>query len=117
MRFFFEEVVRLTNEFEPDFVAITGDLFDNLECLPWIERTYSQLQSKHGVYFVLGNHEVKIAAVDQIRQRLVQGGLIDLGSRFMEVEMRGTKVLLAGNELPWITPAADMGKISTIRFR
>ncbi|MFC1597248.1 metallophosphoesterase, partial [Planctomycetota bacterium] len=33
---YFEEVVRLANQFLPDLVAITGDLVDKPECIDWI---------------------------------------------------------------------------------
>jgi predicted MPP superfamily phosphohydrolase len=36
-----------------------------------------------------------------LRQALVASGLIDLGSRCEAITIRGTEILLAGNELPW----------------
>ncbi len=35
-------------------------------------------------------------------------GLIDLGGRWMEVEAGVHRLVLAGNELPWFSPAADL---------
>ena len=40
--------------------------------------------------------------------QLTAAGLVDLGGRWLEVDMRGQRVVLAGNELPWFRPAADL---------
>ncbi len=54
----------------------------------------------------------KTAAVgvdgDRLRGVLRDQGLVDLGGRWIEVEVRGRPIVLAGNELPWLAPAADM---------
>ncbi len=105
---YFQEVVERVNRLEPDLVAITGDLVDRAECIEWIPDTLGRLRGRFGVYFVLGNHDLKVDT-RRLRAVLVDSGLIDLGGRRQEVEVRGVPVLLAGNELPWIPPAADFG--------
>ncbi|MDY0164924.1 MAG: metallophosphoesterase [Thermoguttaceae bacterium] len=104
---YFREVVRLANQTQPDLIAITGDLIDDLRCLDWIPDTFGQLTARHGVYFILGNHDLWIDC-DRIRTAMVESGLIDLGGRWLTVEARGEQIVLAGNELPWMAPAADM---------
>jgi len=56
---FWDRVIRLTNEQHPEAVLITGDLFDGMggdfpAFLPGLDR----FETRHGVYFVSGNHEV-----------------------------------------------------------
>ncbi len=104
---FFREVVRRSNEMQPDLVAITGDIVDYPDCIDWIPDTLGKLTAGHGVYFVLGNHDIRVDA-DRLRQTLIDSGLVDLGGRWVQVAVRGAPVVLAGNELPWIAPAADM---------
>lgn len=104
---YFEEVVRRTNDMQPDLIAITGDLFDKTACLDWINDTFARLRAPHGVYFVLGNHDLRLNTAES-RRRLTEAGLIDLGGRRVELQVNGCSVLLAGNELPWFAPAADM---------
>ena len=53
--------------------------------------------------------------VDGLRERLRNLGLVDLGGRWIELEHRGEKMVLAGNELPWFPPAADMQTCRTTR--
>ena len=46
--------------------------------------------------------------MDRLRGTLADHGLIDLGGRWVQTEVNGEPIILAGNELPWIAPAADM---------
>ncbi len=104
---YFQEVVRLSNEAEPDLVAITGDLVDFDECIDWMPGTLGRLSARYGVYFILGNHDLEVDTA-RLRSVLTGCGLFDLGGRWVEISLRGERVVLAGNELPWIAPAADL---------
>ncbi len=104
---FFHEVVHRSNQMQPDLVAVTGDLIDRVDCIDWIPDTLGRLTARYGVYFVLGNHDIRFDP-DRLRKVLVGSGLIDLGGRWVQIDVRGEPVVLAGNELPWIAPAADM---------
>jgi hypothetical protein len=106
---YFREVVRLANQLQPDLVAVTGDLVDKSRCIDWIPETLGQLRGRHGVYFVLGNHDLRVDT-GRLRRVLSQSGLIDLGGRLLPLSIRGEPVVLAGNELPWLAPAADMSR-------
>jgi predicted MPP superfamily phosphohydrolase len=57
-RKFLEHVVEACNALKPDLVAITGDLVDGsvAELGPTIA-TLQGLRSRHGTYFITGNHE------------------------------------------------------------
>ena len=107
-REFFEFVVEQTNELEPDLVAITGDIIDKEKCLPWIGDVLGRLRAKSGVFYVFGNHERRIPDASLLASTFEDAGLTHLGGRWTEVRMRGRTIILAGNELPWFRPAADM---------
>ncbi len=104
---YFQEVVRICNDLEPDLIAITGDLVDNAACLDWIPDTLGRLQSRHGCYFVLGNHDAEVGAAG-LRAALEDVGLVDVGGRWLELAVGQERIILAGNELPWFPPAADL---------
>jgi len=104
---FFREVVELTNALEPDLIAVTGDVFDSNDCLPWTAETLGHLRARYGVYFVLGNHDLRIDSA-RVRETLTDAGLIDLGGRRFELMIDRERVLLAGNEVPWFPPPPDM---------
>ena len=104
---YFREVFRLANEAQADFVAVTGDLFDDERCIDWGIDVLSELEGRYGVYFILGNHDLRVDS-RRVRRLLAERGLTDLGGRWQEITARGQSVILAGNELPWFKPAADM---------
>ncbi len=56
---FMEQIARKVNAIEPDVVVITGDLFDGLggEFASFL-KAIDLLEAKHGVFFVIGNHEI-----------------------------------------------------------
>ena len=88
-------------------MAITGDLVDADAYIDWIPDTLGRLNARHGVFFVLGNHDLKVDT-RRLRRTLVDSGLVDLGGRWTRIEVGGSPIVLAGNELPWMPPAADM---------
>ena len=104
---YFREVVRVTNELRADLILITGDMVDKPACLEWVADTLGQLSAPAGVYFILGNHDLRVGG-DVLRRKLEQCGLNHVGGRWRRIEIKGAPVVLAGNERPWITPAADM---------
>jgi len=104
---YFQELVRLSNELQPDLVALTGDLVDHSRYIDWVHDTLNCLTARYGVYFVLGNHDIRVDT-RRLIAAMEHGGLCYLGGRHVQVEIRGVPVLLAGNELPWLTPAADL---------
>ena len=104
---FYQEIVSITNDLNADIITVTGDIFDHVMCWEWIEDTLGQLRARYGVYFVLGNHDLRVDS-RQSRKLLEAAGLVDLGGKWKEFLVHDTRVVLAGNELPWFTPAADM---------
>jgi predicted MPP superfamily phosphohydrolase len=105
---YFQEVVRRANALEPDIIAITGDLVDHAPYIDWLPETLGRLQADAGVFCIFGNHDLRTRDVDRLRRTLAECGLVYLGARWQKVDLRGESLILAGNELPWIAPAADM---------
>jgi uncharacterized protein len=97
---YFREVVRASNELQPDLVCITGDIIERDECFDWVVDTLGQLRARYGAYFILGNHDLRVDT-RLLRRTLRQHGLVDLGGRWMLLDAGGTPFLLAGNERPW----------------
>jgi predicted MPP superfamily phosphohydrolase len=107
-REFFDVVVAQTNAMDADLVAITGDIIDRRACLSWIDGTLGGLHSRLGTFYVFGNHDRRIRDRSLLVRQCEQAGLQYLGGRWAEVRPRGHSLLLAGNELPWLRPAADL---------
>jgi uncharacterized protein len=98
---FFREVVRAANDLQPDLICITGDIMDHAACFDWLPDILGNLRARHGVYFVLGNHDCKVD-VGRLRSVLRECGLVGVGGRCVPIEINGSPILLAGNEQPWI---------------
>jgi hypothetical protein len=105
---YFREVVRTSNELQPDLVALTGDLVEAAACIDWIPDTFGRLAARYGVFFILGNHDLHTHDVPRLRHMLEQHGLID-ASRGRQIEINGQPVLLTGSERPWINDRERTG--------
>jgi hypothetical protein len=135
---FYMEVIRLTNEFEPDLVVLTGDIAEKPECLQWIQPLFGALKAPAGKFFILGNHDFLLdenrgffaevrhtfglpsyAAEDgaqKLRSELKQAGFVDLAGRCETIEIADVPLLLAGNELPWSGPVPEVPPVDE-KFR
>lgn len=107
---FYYFAVERINAMEADLVAVTGDLIDARPCLAWIPDMLSRLRSRHGTFCVLGNHDQWFQARDLLRSQLEKAGAVYLGGRWTELAVRGQPIVLAGNELPWFRPAAELSR-------
>jgi hypothetical protein len=105
---FFDLMVDQANAMGADIIAVTGDLIDLKCCLPWIHETLGRLSAPSGVYCIFGNHDYRQLQLDRLGREIEAAGLHYLGGRWQRASVRGSSVLLAGNELPWISPAADL---------
>jgi predicted MPP superfamily phosphohydrolase len=103
---FFEEMARMSNALEPDIVAVTGDIADKNDYIDWVPDTLGRLRARYGVYYIFGNHELRIDW-KRLARVMDDCGMIYVGGRWRTIEVRGQPLLLAGNELPWFKPAAD----------
>ena len=104
---FFRLVAEEVNALKPDIIVLTGDIIENEACWPWLADSLGRMQARFGKYFILGNHDLFVDST-QTRGKLTELGWIDIGSRSQLVVLHGTPVLMAGNELPWGSPAADL---------
>jgi predicted MPP superfamily phosphohydrolase len=110
---YYDLVVDQANQLDADLMVISGDIIDKRKCFGWLSEVLGRLRAREGVFFVLGNHDLRIHDEVGLRNELVKSGLVDLGGRFEMREIRGYPVAIAGNELPWFQPAANMRQIPT----
>lgn len=89
-------VVELTNELEPDLVAITGDFVTHSRA--YIEpaaEILGGLQAREGVFGVLGNHDFRVDA-DELTRALDRRGIQILRNSHTQLHRRGQTCYLAG---------------------
>jgi predicted MPP superfamily phosphohydrolase len=95
-RRFVEGVVERVNRLGADMVAITGDLVDgSVGELAHHTAPLAGLRSRHGTYFVTGNHEYYSGAHAWIRELTRLGARVLLNEHVV-LEHEGARIALAG---------------------
>jgi uncharacterized protein len=95
-RRFARTVVDAVNALRPDLIAVTGDLVDGSVALLAEEvAPFAELRSRHGSYFVTGNHDY-YSGVDPWLGVIAGLGMRILRNERVTIEQRGTRFDLAG---------------------
>jgi predicted MPP superfamily phosphohydrolase len=111
-----EAVIRRCAAWEPDVVAITGDVADSIACQEWIVPVLSGLRWREAGLAILGNHDFWYDA-PTIRARLTTAGLRILPNRWEQLDVRGQPLLVIGHEGPWLRPPPDLSACPQGPFR
>lgn len=104
---YFEEIVRLSNQQQPDMVVLTGDLLNRTAMAERLAETLARLEASVGRYFILGNHD-HVVDYKHLRNCFSQAGLIDLGRYCEALTFRDQKIHIIGNEVPWFVSSNDL---------
>lgn len=93
---YLQGIVAAVNRLQPDLVAVTGDLVDgSVAELHAHVAPLAGLVSRHGSFFVTGNHEYYSGALPWLAQ-LRQLGLTVLLNQHVVLERDGARLVLAG---------------------
>jgi uncharacterized protein len=106
-RDWFRTVLDRCAAWEPDLVAVTGDLADGEEYIRWIVPVLGRLRWKTAAFAILGNHDAWYAP-EKVRRRMRRLGLRVLGNGWEQIEVRGEPLVVIGQESPWFRPAPDL---------
>jgi len=85
-----------------DFVFFTGDLVDNVSFLRWVVPLLKKIQTKHGKFAVLGNHDLWNSP-DMVRKYLRKAGFTCLSDGWCSVNHEGVRIGVFGNDYPWFS--------------
>jgi predicted MPP superfamily phosphohydrolase len=89
-----ERAIAWAAEAEVDVVALTGDLVSRRRGAASLGRALGRLRVRHGVYAVLGNHDVDAAIVRE-------AGAVLLADSSAAIEVRGRRIQIAGGDPQW----------------
>jgi len=88
-------------EMEADFAVFTGDLLDEPELARWLPETFGKVTAPLGCWFILGNHDAFLE-LEPVRRMMADLGWRDLAGQTAIVEHRDRRILLGGDETPWM---------------
>jgi predicted MPP superfamily phosphohydrolase len=97
---YLEKIIQKTNELNPDFVVITGDIADSKSALT--KNMFTPLKNLHAPsYFVSGNHDVYVG-LEEIIKRLKENGIIIMQNEAIEtngIKLIGLNYMKADNSV------------------
>jgi predicted MPP superfamily phosphohydrolase len=108
-RDYFRFVMDRCAEWDPDLVAVTGDIADSIHHQRWIVPVLGRLRWRVAALAILGNHDYWYDP-PFIRRRLGRLGMHYLGNGWRQLEVRGKPLVVIGHEGPWEGPAPDLGE-------
>lgn len=90
---------KVKNE-KPDFIFLTGDIIDNKLPLIGSKIFLYNIQNIAPIYYVPGNHEYYNRNIDELLAVVKNYGIMVLQDIFIEIELRGNKIIIAGADDP-----------------
>jgi predicted MPP superfamily phosphohydrolase len=115
-RNFYRVVMDRCRAWQPDIVAVTGDIVDSDIHHRWIIPVLGRLSWRVAAFAILGNHD-SWRDVPVIRRRLKRTGMRVLGNGWEQLEVRGEPLVVIGHEGPWFNPPADLSACPPGVFR
>jgi hypothetical protein len=98
---YYPQIMDRVTQAEPDLIFITGDFITELEFVQELPGLLQRLQSRYGVFAILGNHD-HWAGADEVVQAACSAGVevIGNGSRRLSLD-GGLGLTILGCEEPW----------------
>lgn len=96
-----KKLINKIKDAKPDIIVMTGDMADIYR--PDIDVTLAfaeEVTEIAPVYFVTGNHDVKVVGREKLLTGLEKAGVTILRNRKTEIEKSGEKIILAGIDDP-----------------
>jgi predicted MPP superfamily phosphohydrolase len=106
-RKFFEQVMEQCAQWQPDLVALTGDIVDDADHVRWVVPILGRLKWRIAALAILGNHD-QWYDVSLIRRRVRRAGITMLANTWTQLDVRGEPMIVVGNETPWFAPGPNL---------
>ena len=115
-RDYFRLVLDRCTDWQPDLVAVTGDIADSMHHIRWIVPVLGRLRWRIAAFAILGNHDHWYDA-PLIRRRLRRLGMHVFANTWQQIDVRGEPLVVIGHEGPWLKPAPDLTACPREPFR
>ena len=92
-----EKLLDMLREAEPDMIAITGDIIDSRNTNVEIALEFTKAAMEIApCYYVTGNHEARVSEYDELKEGLIEQGVVVLDDERIEIELSGETIALLG---------------------
>lgn len=92
-----EKLLDMLRETEPDIIAITGDIIDSRNTNIDIALQFTKAAMEIApCYYVTGNHEARVSKYDELKEGLLEQGVVVLDDERIELELSGKTIALLG---------------------
>jgi predicted MPP superfamily phosphohydrolase len=115
-REFYQQIMDMCSAWEPDLIALTGDIVDSDHHHRWILPILGRLRWRMAAFAILGNHDARRDPV-LVRRRLRRVGIRVLANSWEQLEVRGEPLVVIGHEGPWFQPEPDLTACPQGTFR
>jgi predicted MPP superfamily phosphohydrolase len=115
-RTFFEHVMDRCAAWEPDLVALTGDIVDGKRHHRWMVPVLGRLRWRIAAFAILGNHDSWLD-VPLLRRRLRRLRMHVLANTWERLDARGQSLVVIGHEGPWLGTEPDLTDCPAGAFR
>jgi len=95
-----ERLIKLVAGQNPDMIAITGDMAENLPEMQVLEKLLDGIGQLAPTYYVTGNHEWGGKVVPEIRELMENHGIEYLDNEYKTIERKGELIVVAGVDDP-----------------
>src|SRR5262249_6299628 len=103
-------------DWEPDVVAVTGDVIDSDKHHRWMLPILGRLRWRLAAFAILGNHD-RWFDPHLVRRRLRRLGMHVLLNNWQTFDLRREPMVVIGHEGPWEKPEPDLSQCPTGVFR
>jgi predicted MPP superfamily phosphohydrolase len=115
-RDYFRFVMDRCADWQPDLVAVTGDIADSMHHMRWIVPILGRLRWRIAAFAILGNHDYWYDPAF-IRRRLRRLGMYVPSNTWQQIDVRGEPLVVVGHEGPWLKPPPDLSACPREPFR
>lgn len=92
-----EKLLDMLRDAEPDIIAITGDIIDSRNTNVEIALEFTKAAAEIApCYYVTGNHEARVSEYAELKEGLIEQGIVVLDDERIELELSSETIALLG---------------------
>ena len=92
-----EKLLDMLRDAEPDIIAITGDIIDSRNANVEIALEFTKAATEIApCYYVTGNHEARVSEYAELKEGLIEQGIVVLDDERIELELSSETIALLG---------------------